>query len=151
MFERFGKLGFTRHTRVQAFVEHLERGEITASRCRRCGRRSLPPRADCPACGDGAFELVPVDPRGSVLCATMIHALPAGFEDGGPFGLALVDLVEGGRLLAPLGESFGDELPPAGEPVRLVVRRSGEGEQPRVFFTAERGGDGGRRPQEIGR
>ena len=46
-FERFGRISFTAQTKVAAFVEYLEKGEVVASRCPTCGARYFPPRADC--------------------------------------------------------------------------------------------------------
>ncbi|MDQ7007360.1 MAG: OB-fold domain-containing protein [Acidobacteriota bacterium] len=146
MFERFGTVGFTRHTRVGPFVERLEAGELTASRCAGCGVVALPPRADCPACLGGEFTLEAVDPVGRLVSYTTIHALPAGFEHGGPFTLALVEMSGGGRLLAPVGPCFARCPPVMGERVRIVIRSRGEGDERRILLFVERaeGADAGR-------
>lgn len=138
MFERFGTVAFTRHTRVGAFVERLEQGELTASRCAGCGTKALPPRSDCPRCLGGEFTLEAVEPVGHVLSSTTIHALPAGFEDGGPFTLALVELRGGGRVLAPTGASFEGHRPAIGQAVRIEIDCRGRGDERRVLLRVER-------------
>ena len=56
MFQWFGKVNFVPYTRVSDFARHLKDGRIMGSRCKACGEKSFPPRADCGACLSGDFE-----------------------------------------------------------------------------------------------
>ena len=78
--------------------------------------------------------------QGAVMTFTTINAAPAGFEADAPFHLGVVDLVEGGRLLA----GFGTTIDPAGiaidMPVQVVPRLCEESESIKVHFTLEEPG-----------
>ena len=71
-----------------------------------------------------------------------IAAAPAGFEDEVPFRLGVVELEEGGRLLA----GFGDSVPPGeiaiGMAVQVVPRLCEESVSIKVHYTLEVGVDG---------
>lgn len=76
-----------------AAAEHV----LTAARCARCGRLTLPPDVVCPHCqsSDPAFEFTPVSGRGTVRSwAVVRQALLPGFDDDLPFVLVDVELVE---------------------------------------------------------
>ncbi len=137
MFEWFGRIGYARHTRVAAFARHLLEGRLMGSRCTACGRRSFPPRADCPACLSSEFELEERAGTCRLLAWTTIHAAPTGFEAVAPYTLGLVELDDGGRLLASLGESLGGDVE-TGMPLRVVPRVLEEFEEIRVDYVLER-------------
>ena len=140
MFKWFGIVNLAPHTKVAAFAEHLLAGRLMGSRCRACGARSFPPRADCDACLSGDFELVEVNGVGRIVAWTRISAAPRGFEALAPYTLALVDLAEGGRALAGLGASLGEDALAPGLEVRLVPRLHEETQEIRVDYTVERAG-----------
>lgn len=150
MFERFGRVGFSPHTKVAAFVEHLAEGRLTASRCATCGRTTFPPRADCADCLGDRFELVPIEGRGRVVTFTRIHAAPAGFEAFAPYTVGVVDLSgepSVGRLLAWFGASIpydevaiGMEVAVVPETVATDGGETDEGS--RVLYRLERPGAG---------
>ena len=118
MFEWFGKVNFCPHTKVDGFAAHLRAGRLMGSTCASCGQLSFPPRADCPICLHGEFEFTEMSGKGAVMTFTTIAAAPAGFEDQVPFQLGVVDLEEGGRLLA----SFGDTIDPAEVAIDMTVQ-----------------------------
>ena len=138
MFKWFGIVNLAPHTKVAAFAEHLRAGRIMGSRCRACGARTFPPRADCEACLSGEFEFVEVSGRGRVLAWTKISAAPRGFEALAPYALVVVDLADGGRALAGLGADFSEAALVPGMEVRLVPRLHEEIEEIRVDYTVER-------------
>jgi uncharacterized OB-fold protein len=138
MFKWFGIVNLAPHTKVAAFAEHLRAGRIMGSRCRACGTRTFPPRADCDACLSPDFELVEVNGRGTLLAWTRISAAPRGFESLAPYTVAVVDLAEGGRALACTGVSLAEDALVPGLEVRLVPRLHEELEEIRVDYTVER-------------
>jgi uncharacterized OB-fold protein len=138
VFKWFGIVNLAPHTKVAAFAEHLRAGRLMGSRCRACGTRTFPPRADCEACLSGDFELVEVSGRGRIVAWTRISAAPRGFESLAPYTLALVELEDGGRALAGLGESLPDEALAPGLEVRLAPRTHDDIEEIRVDYTVER-------------
>ena len=109
MFARYGLVNFTPFTKVDEFAQHLREGRLMGSRCKACGHVTFPPRADCGACLSPDFEFHPYSGEGIVHTHTLITAPPAGFEALAPYHVGLVDLTEGGRLVA----WFGARRPPA--------------------------------------
>ncbi len=137
MFSWFGLVNYCPSTKVADFADHLRDGILCAARCTGCGHLSFPPRADCPQCGQDGFTLEEISGRGRVTTFTRIAAAPAGFQDMAPYTLGVVELTEGGRLLAP----FGDTIPEASVAVNLAVqvvpRLVEECEQIKVYYTLE--------------
>ena len=123
MFEQFGKVSFTHHTKVEEFVRHLADGSLMVSVCKGCGCRSFPPRADCPECCGGEFSYAASSKRGKVLSFTKIHAVPAGFEGQEPYLLAVVELDDGGRLLAPVAAGTDETEIEVDARVQIVIRK----------------------------
>ena len=56
----------------------------------------------------GEFEFKEMSGKGTIHTFTRIDAAPTGFEDEVPYTVAVVDLEEGGRLLAWFGETIPD-------------------------------------------
>ena len=56
MFKWFGKVNFSPYTKVTEFAQHLKDGSLMASKCKKCGATSFPPRADCGECMSDEFE-----------------------------------------------------------------------------------------------
>ena len=137
MFEWFGKVNFSPYTKVGEFADWLKDGYLKGSRCTKCGYRSFPPRADCPQCMSGDFELVEFSGRGKLRTYTRIAAAPSGFEDLAPYTIGVVDLEEAGRCLAWFGTSIREEEIKIGMPLQVVPRVFEELEKIKVYFTLE--------------
>ncbi len=137
MFKWFGKVNFSPCTKVSEFARHLKDGRLMGSRCRACGASSFPPRADCADCMSGAFEYVPRSGRGTLLTYSRISAAPTGFEDLVPYTVGVVDLEEGGRLLAWVGETIPEGSLKIGMALQVVPRVFEETEEIRVYYTLE--------------
>lgn len=118
----FGRVSFTPATRVMEFADHLRAGRLMASRCLRCGARAFPPRADCEHCLSPDFEFVRTSGRGVLHTYTRIVAAPAGFEAVAPYLLGVVDLEDGGRVLARFDPSIAPEDVRIGMPLQIVPR-----------------------------
>jgi uncharacterized protein len=138
MFGWFGRVSFVPYSKVQEFAVQLKEGRLMRSSCRGCGAKSFPPRADCPACLSGDFSLDEISGRGRLHTFSRITAAPTGFEGVGPYTIGVVDLEEGGRLLAWIGETLPEvEID---MPVQVVPRLFEELEEIRVHYTIERPG-----------
>jgi len=112
----FGKVNFVPYSKVSDFAVHLKDGRLMGSVCSKCGGFSFPPRADCSECMNGSFEFREV----SGYTHSTVAAAPTGFDDMAPYTVAVVDLEEGGRLLAWIGDTI-DEVE-IGMPVQVVPR-----------------------------
>ena len=140
MFKWFGKVNFAPCTKVSDFARHLKDGRLMGSRCRHCGAVTFPPRADCSVCMSGDFEFVELSGKGTLQTWTRIVAAPTGFEDMAPYIVGVVDLAEGGRALAWLGETVPEPEIEIGMPLQLVPRIFEELEEIKVYYSLERPG-----------
>lgn len=138
MFKWFGVVNLSPCTRVAAFAEHLRAGRLMASRCTACGQRAFPPRADCERCLSPSFEWVEISGRGRLLTWSRIDAAPAGFESYAPYVVAMLELDEGGRALAWLGEPLTEEDLRVDMELTLVPHLREELEEIRVDYRLER-------------
>ncbi len=137
MFAWFGRVSHCPHTKVAGFAGHLKDGRLMGSRCDACGRTSFPPRADCPDCRGGDFTFTEYGGAGTVVTFTRIAAAPAGFEGRTPFTIGVVDLDEGGRLLAWCGATLGGRDLAIGQRVQVVPRLFEDCEEIKVHYTLE--------------
>ncbi len=108
-FERFSL--FLKHTKVREFAEGLERGEVRATRCPRCGAVYYPPRAECPKCFEEGMEWITLRGPGKLVSYTAIHITPdhftPDFSRQAPFSeylyrpapVGIVELAEGVRVM----------------------------------------------------
>lgn len=140
MFKWFGKVNFTPYTKVTDFARYLKDGRLMASRCLECGATSFPPRADCDECMSGDFEYLEVTGRATLHTYTRIVAAPTGFEDVAPYTVGVVDLEEGGRALAWIGDTIPQDQIEIGMELQLVPRVFEELEEIRVHYTLEQPG-----------
>jgi uncharacterized protein len=140
VFDWFGKINFTPHTKVDQFAEHLKNGHLMGSKCKSCGFSTYPPRADCPKCLGGEFEFVEISGKGQLLSFTKIHAAPTGFEDMAPYCIGVVDLKEGGRLLAWVGSSIPESEIKIGMEMQVVPRLFEEMQAIKLYYSLERPG-----------
>ena len=123
MFEWFGKVNFTPHTRVTEFADHLKDGYLMGSKCQKCD-----------------FEFNEISGQGTLLTHTRIDAAPTGFQDIGTYRVGLVDLKEGGRLVAWIGESIGEDEVKIGMEMQAVPRIFEDTPDIKVYYTLEKPG-----------
>jgi len=110
-FDEFGLINFVPFTKVSDFTDYLKEGKLKGKHCKKCNAVYFPPRADCVKCfaPESEMEWLEFSGRGKLLTFTTIHAAPTGFETKVPYTIGVVDLEEGGRLLAWIEEPPEDE------------------------------------------
>jgi uncharacterized OB-fold protein len=140
MFQWFGKVNFVPYTRVSDFARHLRDGRLMGSRCTECGERSFPPRSDCASCMSGEFEFVEISGKGKLHTYTKIVAPPTGFEELAPYTVGVADLEEGGRVLAWIGETIGEDEVEIDMELQVVPRIFEELEEIKVYYSLEKPG-----------
>jgi uncharacterized OB-fold protein len=93
-------------------LEDLNAVRLTGARCLDCAEVALGQRDICPNCGGGRVETIALADHGTLWGFTVIRHRPPGdharkdpFE---PFGLGLVELPDGLRILAPLDDDIAD-------------------------------------------
>ena len=140
MFKWFGKVNFSPYTKVTDFAQHLRDGYLMGSRCKKCGETSFPPRADCEACMSGDFEFFEMSGKATLNTFTKIVAAPTGFEDATPYIVGVVDLDEGGRLLAWFGDTVEEKEIEIGMSIQVVPQIFDELEEIKVYYSLEKPG-----------
>lgn len=140
MFKWFGKVNFSPYTKVSEFAQYLKDGYLMASRCKRCGAVSFPPRADCEECTSGDFEFFEISGKATLHTFTKIVAAPTGFEDVAPYIVGVADLEETGRVLAWLGDTIKEEEIEIGMQLQVVPQIFEELEDIKVYYSLEKPG-----------
>jgi len=137
-FHWFGKVNFVPYTKVTDFADFLRDDKLKGTKCSDCGTFSFPPRADCPNCLSGNFEWVEISGDCTLHTWTRIHAAPTGFEGDAPYTIGVVDLKEGGRLLAWMGESIDPGEVEVGMDLKVVTRIFDDIEEIKVDYILEK-------------
>ena len=87
-------------------LEQLDRVRLSGTKCQGCGEVSLGKNATCPNCGGDAVAEVALSDHGVLWSYTVVRNRPPGDYKGKdpfvPFGLGLVELPDGIRVLSPL-------------------------------------------------
>jgi uncharacterized protein len=141
MFSWFGHQSFVPFSKIMEFARHLKDGRLMGTVCKKCGYQIFPPRADCPECLSDDFEFHEYSGKGKVFTFSEIAAAPTGFESFLPYTVVVVDLEEGGRLLAMLGETIPAKDVHIGMEIQTVPRIDEDKEDINVFYTIEKPGE----------
>jgi uncharacterized protein len=90
-FGKFGTISFTATTKVNDFIDRLEQGKISGTKCKTCGKVYFPPRADCHNCLGKDMEWFDVTGKGRLLTFSKLEYAPSGFEADAPYSIAVLD------------------------------------------------------------
>jgi uncharacterized OB-fold protein len=94
-----------------------------------------PPRESCPKCGGDEFAAMVLPKNGKIVTYTVVRVPPAGFTEQTPLPIALVELENGVRLMAQIGDVADPESLEIGQKVRLEFRRvSSDGEAGVILY-----------------
>ncbi len=100
-------------TSMSEFTRGLEQSELRFQRCRECGRAQRLARYACTHCGSSQLDWQTSSGRGTVFAATVVTRAPSDeFKALTPYGIVLVDLEEGGRLMGhgPIDAKIGERV-----------------------------------------
>ena len=134
-FKKFGTVSFTSISKINDFVDYLEKEKVMGTKCKSCGLTFFPPRADCYKCLSSNMEWFEVSGNGKLLSFSKLEYGPVGFEKDLPYTIAILDYGDYkvfGRLAPDLKESdvkVGMEL-------KTVVNRLPNGQLNYVFQKA---------------
>ena len=129
-FEKFGKFGYVSQTKILPMLAFLERNQIPATKCGKCGTVSFPPRADCPKCRSNAAEWIPIDGHAKLVTFTLVHFAPPQFQQNTPYMLGVAELANGLRVFAPISSEVGQDGLKPGLKLLLKPVKAGGG----VFY-----------------
>lgn len=123
-------------------LDDLDGVRLRGTRCEACGETSLGFRSVCPNCGLSDVRDVALSADGTIWSFTVVRHRPAGAYRGPdpfePFGLGLVELPEGIRVLSPIRMPVDDLK--IGLPVRFrAALRQEENGPDVVIFTFDGG------------
>ncbi len=125
-FEKFGKFGYVSQAKILPMLEYLEKGQIPATKCRKCGTVSFPPRADCPKCRSGNADWQPINGSCKLVTFTQVYFAPPSFQPDTPYMLGVAELASGLRVFAPISaEVDQSRLKPGLDLVLRTVRGGG--------------------------
>jgi uncharacterized protein len=128
---------------TEPFWAGLEEGEIRVPRCGGCGRTFFYPRSRCPGvdCHSEELEWVTLPPRGSVYSYT-VNRVPGSPAFEAPYGVCLVELEGGVRMVGRLVDSDLDDLA-VGAEVEAAFESLKEGDREQTILCFKlAGGDG---------
>ncbi|MED7930851.1 Zn-ribbon domain-containing OB-fold protein [Nonomuraea sp. LP-02] len=112
---------------TQPFWDGTAEGELRIQRCQTCARHYFYPRPSCPHCGSDQVEWVRASGRATLYSYVINHRPAPGFQDDGPYAIAVVELEEGVRMMTNIVgvENVPEKLPLDME-LRVVFERRGE-------------------------
>lgn len=118
-FEKFGRINFASQTKVEPFVDYLEKGELKTTKCPSCQRVFFPPRADCAWCLTDEMQWVNIEGEGTLITFTKANYAPTGFENDVPYILALAEFGDV-RVFARFDNKVSEEEIKTGMTVKAV-------------------------------
>ena len=134
-FKKFGTVSFTSITKINDFVDYLEKGQVVGTKCKDCGLSFFPARADCYQCLSSNMEWFEVSGTGKLITYSKLEYAPVGFGDDLPYAIALLDYGDYkvfGRLAPDLSE---DEIS-VGMEMTTVANQLPNGQMNYVFQKA---------------
>lgn len=128
-------------------LSQLDRVRLAGCKCASCGETSLGSRTLCPNCGRDTVSDVALGDRGVLWSFTVVRHRPPGDYRGpepfAPFGLGLVELPDGLRVLSPIRCDIGRLKVGIELQFRPYVRRDPDGREVVAFeFESVNQGEG---------
>jgi len=118
--------------KLTEFWNGLEKGKVYASKCKKCGRLTFPPAADCSQCLNQGIDWVDIQGEGEIETFTHIVIRPTSFMNHPTYTVAVAKMNAGVKVLAWLtGAKLGDVK--VGAKVKLAAVQSEDG--PSYGFT----------------
>jgi uncharacterized OB-fold protein len=134
-FKKFGTVSFTSITKVNDFIDYLEKGKVMASKCKDCGLVFFPPRADCYQCLTSNMEWVEVSGTGKLVSYSKLEFAPIGFGDDLPYAIALLDYGDY-KVFGRIADGVPEEEIEVGMDMKTVANELPNGQLNYVFQKA---------------
>ncbi|MEJ2024112.1 MAG: Zn-ribbon domain-containing OB-fold protein [Deltaproteobacteria bacterium] len=134
-FSKFGTVSFTAITKVNDFIDHLEKGKVMATRCKDCGMAFFPPRADCYRCLDSNMEWMEISGTGKLVTYSKLEYAPIGFGDDLPYAIALLDYGDY-KVFGRIGKNVPENEITVGMAMKTVANTLPNGQINYVFEKA---------------
>ena len=134
-FKKFGTVSFASITKVNDFIDKLERGNVSGTRCKECGLVFFPPRADCHQCLSSDMEWFDVTGSGKLLTYSKLEYAPVGFGDDLPYAIALLDYGDY-KVFGRIAGDLSDDEIEVGMEMKTVANKLPDGQLNYVFQKA---------------
>lgn len=131
-FKKFGTISFTSVTKVNDFIDHLEKGKVMGTRCKGCGMVFFPPRADCYKCLSSNIEWFEVSGKGKLVSYSKLEYAPVGFENDLPYCIAVVDYGDY-KIFGRIASNIPEEEIKLGMEMKAVANKLANGQLNYVF------------------
>jgi len=84
---------------ISSFYKFVSEKQLMAAKCNECGTVLLPPKPMCTNCLSTNLKWIELEGSGKLLSYTVIHIAPTQFQSLAPYGVGIVELKNGLRLL----------------------------------------------------
>jgi uncharacterized protein len=123
---------------TQPYWDGAKAGELRIQRCVDCGGKPyFYPRDICPFCGSVNVEWFTASGNATLYSYVINHRAAPGFEEEGPYAIAVVELAEGPRMMTNLvGVPNTPEALVLDMPLKVAFQDRGDVTVP-VFTPAE--------------
>lgn len=134
-FNKFGTVSFTSTTKVNDFIDRLEQGNVSGTRCKNCGMVFFPPRADCYNCLTSDMEWFDITGTGKLITFSKLEYAPVGFDNDLPYTIAVLDYGTY-KVFGRLDSSLIDTDAKVGMEMKTVANKLPNGQLNYVFQKA---------------
>jgi len=134
-FKKFGTVSFTSISKVNDFIDYMEKGKVMYTRCKDCGLVFFPPRADCYQCLTSNMEWLEVSGNGKLISYSKLEYAPVGFGDDLPYSIALLDYGDY-KVFGRIASDIPDEKIQVGMEMKTEVNNLPNGQLNYVFRNA---------------
>jgi uncharacterized OB-fold protein len=108
------------------YWDHLAQGRLTYQCCNTCHTAWLPPRSECPGCLSDDWAWKDASGRAKLISWVVYHiAHHKAFENRLPYNVAVVELVEGPRLISNVVGIEDQEGLVIDQPLQLRIENEG--------------------------
>jgi len=134
-FKKFGTVSFTSISKVNDFIDYMEKGKVMYTRCKDCGLVFFPPRADCYQCLTSNMEWLEVSGNGKLISYSKLEYAPVGFGDDLPYSIALLDYGDY-KVFGRIANDIPDEKIQVGMEMKTEVNNLPNGQLNYIFRKA---------------
>ena len=134
-FKKFGTVSFTSQSKINDFIDYLEQGKVTGTKCKDCGLKFFPPRADCFNCLSSNIEWFDVSGAGKLVSFSKLQFGPTGFENDLPYMIALLDFSDY-KVFGRISDKIPEDDLQVGMDMKVVPNELPNGQLNYVFEKA---------------
>ena len=109
-------------TEISDWRKRKERSRLIGYKCSKCGEIFYPRVYRCRKCGSTELKPIELPRRGHIVEYTIIKLLPERYSSFGPYSIAVIELVNGVRVIAQLTDIDLDKIK-AGMEVEATLRK----------------------------